>query len=159
MNCKMNSAAKKNSGFTLVEIALAVAILGLGLTTLVSLQTAVINNYLREIKLIKASLYGQYLMTLIEVAPEAPETGTKETALEDELKEAGYFDADDFNEVKEDFADWKVKKEINSVPVPPFEDAMRRVDLTITWGEGERDRLKLTYFRQSLPSGQLGGTE
>ena len=64
---------KSERGFTLVEIAIAVAILGLAFSTLIGLHTKMIDTYSLERNRNIASLVGQYMLAIIEVAPQPPD--------------------------------------------------------------------------------------
>lgn len=149
------------SGFTLVEVAAAVALLGIGLTTLMTLLTRVMDSYSRERNLFRASLYAQYLMTLIEVAQADPEAGSKESDLTGELKQAGYFDNDQNGFEAESIKNWKLIKTVTGVEVPPLPDPLRRIDLIVQWGDTASDSFRLVYFiktttaKQAPSSGQL----
>src|SRR5262245_13558808 len=74
-------------GFTLVEIAVAVAILGLAMGILLALHGGYLSSAIKDKNLTQAALAAKQLMTLIEVNKSAPETGTVERNLIDELKE------------------------------------------------------------------------
>ena len=137
------------AGFTLTEVAIAVALFGLALSTLVTLQSRIIDNYYREQNLIQATLYAQYLMAKIEAAAEPPEATGTSGDLYEALREEGYFD-DAFLEDEEDSLDgWTYEQNVTEIGVPPFDDVMRRIDLSIRWGEGEKDQYTLVYFVRS----------
>lgn len=142
----MTSVRSAERGFTLVEVAVAIAILGIGLTTLMTLLTSVMDSYAHERNLFRASLYAQYLMTLIEVAQADPDLGSNESSLADELKQAGYFDNDRSGEEEESIRDWKVSKDVTSISFPPLDDPLRRVDLIVRWSESAGDSFRLVYF-------------
>ncbi len=54
-----------SAGFTLVEIAVAVAILGLALTTLIGLHTRMLDTYYNEKNRTKSAFLAQYVMTIL----------------------------------------------------------------------------------------------
>lgn len=141
-------------GFTLVEIAVAVAVLGLALTSLIGLQTRMLDTYYNEHRRIQASLYGQYLMTMIEAGPEVPEVETKEGKLRTLLDEKGYFDNEDSFGGKDPMKGWNYQMTVSSIDLPLLADALRRIDLSISWGEGEDEQFALVYFMSNLTSKQ-----
>jgi prepilin-type N-terminal cleavage/methylation domain-containing protein len=143
MNLKKNEA-----GFTLIEIAVAVAILGIALTTLVGLQTRMLDIYFNERNRFDASLYGQYLMVALETKSTPPSVSTREGDLRDALEKAGFFDNDGFDEPLTLRGAWQYREEVSSVDLPLISDAMRRVDLTISWGdlENEDESYSLVHF-------------
>lgn len=146
----MKPGDRQQAGFTLIEIALAVAILGVGLTTLVSLQTRYLDSYVTEHNRTKATLYARYLMTIHEVSTLYPEPGIKEDNLSAKLKEAGYFDESEHSQkLEEDLKLWKYKEEVSIIPVMNKIDALRRIDLQIRWGETAREEYNLVYFRHT----------
>lgn len=161
MRLRMNSSPK--NGFTLVEIAIAVAILGLALTTLIGLHTRLLNTYFNERNRTRAAFYAQYLMTMMEVQGSPPETGTNEGDLQGALEDEGFFDSDSLGDHKISVEGWQYNQTVTSVDLPLLEDALRRVDLSISWGEGEDETYSLLYFidnsnlAQSSSSSPYGG--
>ena len=89
---KKRRANNNCSGFTLVEIVVSVVILGLGLTALIGIQSNYIESYIREENLTRAAMYGQYIMSMIEIEPDPPESGKENGRLEGYLDNLGYFD-------------------------------------------------------------------
>ena len=152
---------KRNScGFTLIEIAVAVAILGLALTTLIGLQTRMLSTYYNEKNRTKAAFYAQYIMTILEVQADAPEPGSKDGDLEDLLDEIGFFDTDELHkDMKDDIEGWGYSRNVTSIDLPIIEDALRRVDLTVSWGEGEDQSFGLLYFVSNIAGTQGLGTQ
>lgn len=145
----MESPIKINAegGFTLVEVAIAVAILGVALTTLVGLHTRMLNTYYTERNRTKASFVAQYVMTVVEASADAPEVGSSDGELKDLLQDRGYYSGSELEESKEDkFEGWKYHYEVQSVDLPLIEDALRRIDLELQWGETEDDVYTLSYF-------------
>ena len=150
---RRNLASAAESGFTLVEIAISVAILGLALVTLIVMQTRFLDIHTREKNYTRATLYAGYLLTLIEVSPDTPPTGTSSVDLFEALEDAGYFD-DSAGKLggknpEESLQGWTYEKSVTRVDIPPFEDILRRIDLTIRWGERERDRYTVVYFAKN----------
>ncbi|MBP9838973.1 MAG: prepilin-type N-terminal cleavage/methylation domain-containing protein, partial [Proteobacteria bacterium] len=100
---------KKNSrGFTLIEVAIAIAIFGIALSSLIALQTRLVDNFIRERKLLRATLAAQYLMTFIEIESDPPGPQDNTTDLISELKKRGYFDDNIFDKLEEQYKGWKV---------------------------------------------------
>lgn len=138
-----------NQGFTIVEIAVAVAILGVALTTLIGMQTRMLDTYLNEKSRTRAAFYGQYIMSIVEVDPEVPEPGTDSGTLRSKLEEIGYFDDNKQGIKPEEVKGWNYVLETTSEAFQVIEDAYRRVDLTIEWGESEEETFKLVYYVKS----------
>lgn len=140
------------AGFTLIEVALAVAILGVGLVTIIGLQTNYAKLYARERMLMRAALYAQYLMSVLDADDDFPEESVGQKDLAPVLESAGYFDEDSAERKVDAQAldGWRYELQLTRIGVPPIEDALERIDMVISWGEGEQFRL--VYF---LP-GQIG---
>lgn len=136
------------AGFTLVEVAVAVAILGLGLATLVSFQTRLLDTYVQEKSLLKATLAAQYMMSFVEIEKEPPEPGEQETDLLGALREKGYFDdvPESGTALETEFRNWKLVTKVTSVDYAEFLDILRRVELSVIWGEGSTERVSLILF-------------
>lgn len=145
-------------GFTLAEIAVAVAILGLALTTLVGLHTNMLNTYFNENNRIKAGFYARYIMTMLEVQPDPPAEGNDQGDLESYLDSFGYFGADDAlgSKNKSEFEGWSYALNVESTDLPLLEDALMRVELEIAWGENDDQYYRLIYFVSSRSESQPG---
>ncbi len=140
-------------GFTLVEIAIAVAILGVALTTLLSLQSRYIRNYLQEESLTRAALYAHYMLTSIELSGNPPTDGLQDGKLLDGLEEAGYFGADSAQDSERtNIRDWRYSKAVSNVDVPPFESVLLRIQIAVIWGEAADERFELVHFVRPPPS-------
>lgn len=135
------------AGFTLVEIAVAVAILGLALTTLIGLHTRMLDTYYNEKNRTKSAFLAQYVMTMLEVSADPPDTGTKEDPLFSRLEEIGYLDTEEErSEIRKQFEGWTITQEVTSIDLPLIEDALRRVDVLISWGPTQDETFSLVYF-------------
>lgn len=145
---KNKSGNQYCAGFTLIEVALAVFILGLALTTLIGLQTRIVSLYVEERNITKAALYAQYLMSIIESSKVEPEEGTVSEDLDSKLRESGYFeDLPNDSEERDNLRGWKYEMSILKIDVVPFEAPLLRIDLKINWGkEEEADGFSLVYF-------------
>ncbi len=143
---------KNESGFTLVEPVVSVVLLGVSLTTLIGMQINYAETYLDEEFRTRSAMYSQYIMALIEVSEQPPETGTDSGRLENYLKDIDYFN-DDF-EVKEEIPldGWTYNLNVTSIDVLELEDAMRRIELTISWGASEREEYKVIYYMKTNAS-------
>jgi len=138
--------SREAEGFTLIEIAVSVAILGLALTTLVALNTRMLDTYFNERNRVRASFYAQYLLTMIDAAAEAPELGSKNDSLRDTLEENGYFDEDELKAEKDPPESWTYEREVSSIAIAELDDALRRIDLSINWGPGADESFSMVYF-------------
>jgi prepilin-type N-terminal cleavage/methylation domain-containing protein len=136
-------------GFTLVEIAVAVAILGIALTTLIGLHTRMLDIYLQEKARTQAAFYGQYILSIVEVDPQVPDPGTESGDLRNKLDELGYFDDNENGLKAKELIGWNYNIEVSSENFLELEDAYRRVDLSISWGPSEEESFSMVYFMKS----------
>lgn len=153
---------KLEAGFTLIEIAVAVTILGLGLTTLVALQTRALNGYIQDKMRTKVALAASYLMTVWEARNEFQNLGERTGELEQALQQVGFRESEP-TENKE-FQGWKYKRVIGPVDVSrlplggidpnllkPF---FRKIDLEVASDDPRSPRINLTYvIRVATPPG------
>lgn len=147
------------AGFTLVEVAVAIAILGAGLATLISLQTRMTDNFVRERSLFRATLFAQYLIGFLEIEPEPPEAGTNTGELNDALQKNGFFDElNNAAEVQEQIHGWTVEQRVTSVDYADFTDILRRVELTVHWDSSPRDQVSLVLFLKTPVKQNTGNT-
>jgi prepilin-type N-terminal cleavage/methylation domain-containing protein len=141
-----NKRGRSAAGFTLVEVAIAVAILGVSLATLLTLQTRYIRIYLSEENQTRAALYAQYLMTMLDLAEELPEAGTKSGPLLDVLQQQGYFDKNVPPQEKERLKEWDYDQTVTSEDYGDAVDIMRRISLKLSWGPSESESFSLIYY-------------
>ncbi|MCC6932693.1 MAG: prepilin-type N-terminal cleavage/methylation domain-containing protein [Deltaproteobacteria bacterium] len=150
-------------GFTLVELAIAVAITGLSLVSLVALQTRIIANYSKENSLTRAVLYAQYLMAFVEIDAKTKEVESSGGNLLDALSKRDFFNDYDGSEAeRERIADWEylleVEKEdfglgdyiVQFLPDKKDIDIARRIRLTISWGSSSAEQYTITYFVHAI---------
>lgn len=150
---------RSSGGFTLVEVAVAIAILGAGLATLITLQTRMTDNFLRERSLFRATLAAQYLIGYIEIEPAPPEVGANTGDLIEALQKDGYFDdMNDAQKVQEEMQGWLVEQRVTSVDYQDFSDILRRVELSVRWSDSPRDQVSLVLFMITPPKQQPGAS-
>ena len=136
---------------------MAVALLGLAFSSLLTLQTFYLRSYVREKNRVQASLAAQYMMTMIEIESTPPDLETKSGSLADALSDYGYFDDETSKKEKATFANWDYERGVTKVEIPiptgkdEDQDLLRRVDLTIRWGSGADDKYSILYFMKTKP--------
>ena len=157
-------SAVRAEGFTLIEVAIAVAILGVALVTLIGLQTRMLDSFDLERKRERAAMYAAYLMGVVETQKEAPAVGGDEGDLEDYLRKAGYFDGEPREERKEErdsLEGWRYVLTVTEFLLPFAEEIeaagaeegnekkdepLRQVQLTIQWGVSAGESYSLLYI-------------
>jgi prepilin-type N-terminal cleavage/methylation domain-containing protein len=141
---------KESKGFTLIEVAISIAILGVALTALVSLQAGYLRNLTNDRNLVRAALIGQYLVAIVEADDNFPNPGSSEKELLPIMEKAGYFDEnEELAATKRDFEGWRLRREITNIGLPPLESALRKIVVEILWGDSQSESFSLTYFIKS----------
>ena len=140
----------RSRGFTLIEVAISIAILGVALTTLVSLQAGYLRNLTNDRNLVRAALVGQYLLAIVEADDNFPNPGKSEKELLPTLEKTGYFDEnEEVAASKPDYEGWRLRREVTNIGMPPVESALRRIVIEIIWGDTQNESFELTYFIKS----------
>ncbi len=115
-------------GFTLLEVLVAVAVLGLALVSLLGLHVRNIDLIARDQRVTEATLLARALMTEVESGP-FPDLGV----------ESGDFELD----YPERYPDLRWEREVTPTPVPN----VREVRVRVFRGEEESgDDVTLTYY-------------
>ena len=141
---------RRTNGFTLIEVAISIAILGVALATLVSLQSGYLRSAANDKNLVKASLVGQYMLAIVEADDNFPNPGKSEKELLPVLEKLGYFeDYPEADKLRRDFEGWRLRREITNIGMPPIESALRKIVLEIIWGDAQNESYTLTYFIKS----------
>lgn len=138
----------KEGGFTLVEIAVSVAILAIALVTLIGLQSSHIGNFIVERNRTQAALHGKYILSMLDVKKDPPEPGSSQRSLVDLLQE---LNADLDAETIEDLRGWEYQQEVSIIPISLNEDGLREVRATISWGDRHTEEFTLVYYMKSKP--------
>lgn len=134
-------------GFTLLEITLSISVLSLGLVTLITLQTSYLSSYNSAENRSRAAIIGQYILNRIAVSKTPPEPGNKQGELVELLKTNGYMDYSSANDDEQQaILNWTYSLNVTPQEIPPFPDALRRVDLTISWSTHALDSFSLVYY-------------
>lgn len=121
-------ARRGSRGFTLLEVLVAVAVLGLALVSLLSLHVRNIDLIGRDQRITEATLLARALMSEVESGP-FPDLGV----------ESGDFEVD----YPERYPDLRWEREVTPTPVPN----VREVRVRVFRGEEESgDDVTLTYY-------------
>jgi general secretion pathway protein I len=124
----MTGAERRHGGFTLLEVLVAIAVLGLALVSLLGLHVRNIDLIDRDQRITEATLLARALMTDVETGP-FPELGVEE----------GDFELD----YPERYPDLRWEREVVPTPVPN----VREVRVRVFRSEVESgDDVTLTYY-------------
>ena len=119
---------RQSRGFTLLEVLVAVAILGLGLVSLLGLHVRNLALLARDQRITESTLLARELMTEVEVEP-FPDVGLMSGDFED--RHPG------------EFPDLRWEREVAPGPVPD----VREVTVRVFHGDDESgDDVTLSYF-------------
>ena len=144
--------SSNESGFTLVEIAVSVAILGVALVSLIGLQSSMMRTYINEQNRFQAALSLQYVASLLETEPQPPEIGYKSEDFEKTLEKLGFFENDRADQKSLfRFEGWEFEQNVEGIGLPTdreelAEDAIRKISLRVVWGPTEDEQFTLVYF-------------
>lgn len=149
---------KPERGFTLIEVAVAVALFGLAVTTLVTLQTRYMDTHSNESDRTLAALYARSLLSTIALSGEVPELGEETQRLDVKLREEKLLNDDSLprHEI-ERLERWtyhrRVERETEFEQILQMEDVVRRITISIRWGEAPNQQYDLFYLVQNDPLG------
>lgn len=162
------------SGFTLIEIAVAIAILGIGMATLLGTTARLMDSTYQEINRAQASIYASYILEVV-LAKEnqsnrggmmgqglnsgglnSTETnqqnmGNQSGNLVQHLGSLGYFDAlPENSELASNAKHWTYEfirqpLEIPLIPIPP-----QQILITVRWGSAAHESYTLETIRPPL---------
>ena len=122
--------AGHDRGFTLLEVMIALAIIGIALVTLLGLETRTIQLAERQQRVTQATLLAQEKMTEIEIG----EQSRSVLGESEELFESPF-----------DLYRWSVTTEPTPLP------AIEMVTVTVAWGKaGSTEQVELTSFLETL---------
>ena len=136
-------------GFTLIEVALALMILGGSLVILLGLQSSIIQRTIRDTKKQRAMLLAREVLATIESDPTPPVPQSTDGSVADVLDAIQTTPDPSRRENPED-REFIAKLDVTLVGIPNVApDAMRKVVLTISWGPTDQDQFTTVYFTQS----------
>ncbi len=176
---KTPAKSSPQKGFTLIEIAVAIAILGVGLATLMGTTVRLMDSTYQEINRGKASIYATYILE-VALAKEQqasrgmgtqfgnPQGGVSATEMGQQqmgsqsgnlfqhLSQLGYFD----NIPSEEgfIRNWTFEfirqpLDIPLIPIPP-----QHIILTVRWGLEPYESYTLETIRPPVQTEESGGT-
>lgn len=150
-----SNGQQHSNGFALVEILIAILILGTSFVVLLSLQSSAVRKAIRDRNHQDAMLVARSIMSAIEVDPTQLEEQTISMPAEEMLKEllGGQSTAEDQDEkefLNKYMADLVVeKKELQLPKQEPMQ--LKKVSLRLTWGTAPDDQFETIFYVQGEP--------
>ena len=149
---------KQEKGFTLIEVAVAIALLGLGLVTLTALTTRLMNDTQEEVNRSRASLLAQYILEINLSNRFNGGAGSGNNSqngeLYSKLQELEYFnglpDSESFNYLK----GWEYNLTIEPLSLPLTEAAFEKYIMTISWGKSYGQEFTIETIKKAKDTGQ-----
>lgn len=138
-------------GFTFLEVVIALAVLGSALTIILGLQSALVQRTVLERQQREAALFAREILSAIEARESAGEpmdvgvfTGTPADILNGVLPvENTELEPPSENPI----ADYEAQLTVEYWGIPKVNDnAMKRIELMISWGERKPESLQLVLF-------------
>jgi prepilin-type N-terminal cleavage/methylation domain-containing protein len=177
----MNATKENESGFTLIEIAVAISILGIGFATLMATTIRLMDTTYQEIHRANASIYAGYILEVAlnserqsnrqgqlsqsmgAQAPVCDSTmpllGSQSGALAQKLKQDGYFDGIEGEELNS-ISNWRYELQSQPIDIPLLPIPPEHIIITIYWGSQIHESYTLELIRppsnQGTPSGGQG---
>jgi len=145
------------SGFTFIEITVALALLAVAASMLIGMQGAAVRRTLRDIRAQEAMLIGRRIMASIETLKDGDlllalrENGSVRDLLQ-QLNIVGVGDKSESSAINQMTASVTNDELQLEMPKPPNQQVqMRRITLRLTWGPGADESVVLVYQRGPLP--------
>ncbi len=134
-------------GFTLIEVVVAVIILGGSLLVLLGLQTSIVERTFRQSKEQKAVLIAREILSAIEVSDNPIQEGVFEGAPEDVIK--NFLPNNKEEEIEDtDKTEFLARVEITNWTLPGAEVVMvmNKFNVEVSWGPNDNERVKALFF-------------
>lgn len=152
-----------NRGFTLIEVALAITILGIGLVTITTLSTRLVDDTFYEVQRAKGTILALYLMETQNNTPtddinsdEGAEIKNESGQLVSKLDAIGFFAGLD---KKEDFPyldqSWTYELTYEPMSLPFTETPFEIFSASVRWGPNEYDLVRLQSILKGKPKKNL----
>lgn len=139
-----------NKGFTLIEVALAIAILGIGLATITTLSTRLVDDTYYEIGRSNGTILALYLLETQSASPtdqnkdNQNSTQNQSGALVSKLASLGYFaglkQEDDFPFLNNS---WTYQITHEPLSLPLTDTPLDIVTVSVRWGSNDFESVRL----------------
>lgn len=141
------STFKRRGGFTLIEITIAVVILASALVILLGLQTSAIDRTIRDQNSQQAMLVSRRILSAVEAKKDELDVGEIAGNIEEVLNQLNAQDGEDVAEREAllNIENYQVRLEIELSSLPELDEQMKRILLTLSWGDPPFESLQESY--------------
>lgn len=138
-----------NKGFTLIEVALAIAILGIGLATITTLSTRLVDDTYYEIGRSNGTILAFYLLETQNAAPTDPSqddasTQNQSGGLISKLDSLGFFSGlnkeEDFPYLSEA---WNYQITHEPLTIPLTDTPLDIITVSVRWGNNDFESVRI----------------
>ena len=160
---EMMDNKKRQSGFTLIEVAIAIAILGVALMTLTALTTRLMNDTRDEVNRIQASFLGQYILgvKLADRFSSQNNSGNSDAGnanasgnLYQKLQDLDFFTGLDSAESFSYLKSWTYNLKVEPLSLPLTQNQFEKYSIELIWGKGGEANFKMETIKKAKDLGQ-----
>lgn len=130
----------KSKAFTLVEILLALAILGVGLVSILSLFTIGTHSARRALNVTRASLLAQLTLEELKLLSITNYDGITDGT-----------DVDSYSAALSEYTDFSLALDVTDNPLGAGIPNLKKVELTVSWNNGNSSEVFVTYVAKYSP--------
>lgn len=135
----------KELGFTLIEVVLAILILGAALSVLIGMQSSVLSQTLRDRNEQQAMLFARRILSSLEVTEETIKVGEQQTSAKKMLEDFNLLNEDEDDLVRLDSLQATLQVSFSGIPNVD-EEAMKRILLRVSWSPAPEDSFEVVYY-------------
>ena len=137
---------RRSRGFTLIEVVIALVILGSAMVVLLGLQSSILKRTIEEQRKQRAMLLARQVMTAVESQDDLPIEGSL-TGRIDEILSGLHMISNTDQTLSDDDLTFRAEFNTSDWGIPGVADkAMRKFELIMRWGEAPDESLTVIYF-------------
>lgn len=146
--------SRTDRGFTLIEIAFAILLLAGSLVVILGLQSSSIQRTIRDRNSQQAMLVAREIFAAIETAKESVPIGQDEGPVEEILRQFTPFKKMDHS-MLDTGTYLRARLNVQYWELPKLDpQAVKRIELTVSWGEARSESISVVYFVPEEPKEQ-----
>lgn len=138
---------RRQYGFTLIEITVAILVLAGSLVVLLGLQSSSLQRTIRDGNMERAMLGARSIMSALESSDVELEVGDREGTVAELVEGFVQLDADD-RAAMDSQTDLQARMQVEFWPLPGIdnEQVLQKITLTVSWSESPLDRVTVVYM-------------